>query len=616
MARAHALGVADQIAWRRLLLHDDRSGARGGSTVDSADFFLAKNGSSDPAAELDATLLGFFAAVEPGREDAHAACRFPARRLWVESQIGNGSLGPAPPCAALARYMTQLDIGSASLVYASNFIENPASAFGHTFLRLHKRRDPSAADSAQANDRRDRGVDYTAFTDTANPFLHGLKGLTGFFRGQFRFRPYAEMIRDYAGYEARDLWEYTLALSDAELDRLAKHLWERAQARIDYFYLTENCSYQLVAALDAAVPRFDLVKRLRKPLLPLDTIKAVAAMPGLVRSIIYRPSVRSVFRTSHSRIDYAGREIVESLLKDPDTLLAPGLSDEYAALLFDTAKLGLEARYAREIVEGSNAFAQNAWQRLTERRAHLVGVPFRSPMDWAPKDKEPHKSHGSMRATLGSGVTSRYGSSFTTFGFRVALHDLADPAEGQPELLQLQFLDTRIRYDYGRERLTLDTLTFVEFVALNPLSRVDKKFSWRMRGFGTRLHDRAAPDAFAHGPNVSLGGAFATQRNSDRVLFFLMADAFAALSGGVDGIGGSVVRVGVGPFAGFRVRLPASTVALVTATVSYLPAQPLDATFEVRATVRSRLAKNVAIGLEGNAQPRSVELQLSSYFYF
>jgi hypothetical protein len=50
--------------------------------------------------------------------------------------------------------------------------------------------------------------------------------------------------------------------------------------------------------------------------------------------------------------------------------------------------------------------------------------------------------------------------------------------------------------------------------------------------------------------------------------------------------------------------------------MSYLPAQSLSTTFDVRASLRTRLATQVAMGLEGAAQPRALELVLGSYLYF
>ena len=219
-----------------------------------------------------------------------------------------------------------------------------------------------------------------------------------------------------------------------------------------------------------------------------------------------------------------------------------------------------------------------------------------------------------MRFFLGTGMTSQYDTGFTTFGYRLAYHDLADPPNGIPELLQLQFLDARLRYDHGRRALTLDALTFAELAQIHPLRRFDAHPSWRLRAFGTRLHDRAAPDAFAHGADAALGAAVATR--DERLVAFLMADAYVGFAGQIDGIGGGFIRAGIGPLAGLRAHLFGETVALVTGTASYLPAQSLTGTFDVRASLRTRLGAHVAMGLEGAGQPRAMELQLGTYLYF
>ena len=70
-----------------------------------------------------------------------------------------------------------------------------------------------------------------------------------------------------------------------------------------------------------------------------------------------------------------------------------------------------------------------------------------------------------------------------------------------------------------------------------------------------RLHDRACPDGLAHGLDGSVGGTIASQ--NEHLALFAMADAYVAFSGALDGIGGSVVRVGVGAYAGLIARAPA-----------------------------------------------------------
>jgi hypothetical protein len=219
-----------------------------------------------------------------------------------------------------------------------------------------------------------------------------------------------------------------------------------------------------------------------------------------------------------------------------------------------------------------------------------------------------------MRAVLGCGATSQYQGPFATVGYRLALHDLVDPPDGEPELSELQFLDARLRYDSPRRLWTVDRLTFAEALALKPLSRFEHEPSWRALAFGIRLHDRGCPDCFAHGLDGAVGGAVAT--DDGHVALFVMAEAYVAVSGELDGIGGSFARVGLGPYAGIRIRLPAQTVGLLTGAWSYLPAQAVRDVYELRATLRTRIGPDIAVGFEAEAQPLSVEGQLVSYFYF
>jgi len=498
-----------------------------------------------------------------------------------------------------------------TIVYSANYLNNPASAFGHTFLRLRRRR---LAGDTQPSEQLDFGVDYSANTDTNNPLLYAFKGLTGLFPGVFHFHSYEYKIREYGNSEARDLWEYDLALTPREVTLFALHLWELAATHIDYFYLTKNCSYHVLAAIEAAAPRIDLISSLNTVVLPKDTIKALFTIPGLVRESRYRPSLRSQFRGQVARLGPREKDMAQRLTLDPRAPMPRDFSVVESARTLDAAVFVLDARFAKasESARNPSIVAARAW--LVQRRALLSPSLPPAPPISAPRDKAPEQGHGSMRVTFGTGITSQYGNDFATLGYRLALHDLADPPDGEPELSQLQFLDTHLRYDIGRRALTLDSLTFAELLALNPLTRFEKALSWRARAFGVRLHDRGCADCFAHGLEGAIGGTIATE--TEHTTFFLMADAYVAFSGALDGIGGSFVRLGVGPYAGLRVRLPGETIGLLTGSLSYLPAQPLRGTYDVRATVRSSLGKDIAVGVEAAMQPSSLEVGLSSYLYF
>jgi hypothetical protein len=528
--RTRAADLASRAPWLRLLHFGTDVFGHLESEVDGRDFFLSPSGKRDPEAELLATLRAFAAPMKPGHEDEHALCRFPARREWLDHELH--FLVGHPRCPALDRALASHPVRSVSFVYASNDISNPASAFGHTFLRLHVHapRVGSPVDS----DRRDRSAEFRAVTTTKNPIAYAFKGISGLFAGKVEIRPYAQIVEKYAVVGGRDLWEYDLRLTDDELTMLSLHLWELAPTELDYYYFGRNCAYVVLTVLEAAAPRLDLVSRLKALVFPRDALAAVAAVPGLV--------VRTRYWPSRMRLDET----------------PPG-----------------------------EAF-----------------VP--------PVRKNPSLEHGPMRVVFGSGATSQYGTSFATFGYRVALHDLTDPPDGWASLAEVTILDLRARFDLERRALTLDRLTFANLIALHSVA-VDPRVSWRVGAFGERLHDRACEDCFAHGLGGGVGAALATRDKTLAV--FAMADAYSAFLPHLTGFGGSFVRLGVGPYAGVRLRRDA-TVVLVTGSVSYLPWEKLSDTFDLRLTVKSALAKNVALGVEAAAQPLSVEGQLVSYVYF
>ncbi|WP_394841115.1 DUF4105 domain-containing protein [Pendulispora brunnea] len=610
LQQARELGIARSIGWRRLVHY--RPGLWGNvvSEVDGPNFFLAPDGKHDPDAELTATVQAFLAPVIAGREDEHALCRFPARRRLLDEELHFEGRLREPVCPGLARYEAQMATESVMVVYSANYLNNPASAFGHTFLRLKKRR---AAGDMRPADPIDFGIDYTANTDTANPFLYAFKGLSGLFQGVFRFHSYEFKVREYGNAEGRDLWEYDLALTPREVSLLMYHLWELGPTYIDYFYLTKNCSYQILDAIESVAPRINLIAGLNTVVLPKDTIKALFNVPGLVRAVRYRPSLRSQLRAHTARMDAEEMDTAGRLALDPNAALPNGFSADEAARALDTAALVLDARFAK-IAGGEHDPGYAASRALLVRRRREMAATIPATQVPMPRDKAPEQGHGSLRVDIGTGATTQYEGAFSTLGYRLALHDLADPPDGEPELLQVQFLDTRLRYDLTRRSLTLDKLTFAELLALKPLTRFEKALSWRARGFGMRLHDRACPDCFAHGLDGAVGATIATE--SEHLAVFVMADAYVAFSPSLDGIGGSFVRVGLGPYAGLRIRLPARTVGLLSGTLSYLPGQNQSTTYDVRATLRSSLGKDVALGLEASLQPRSSEVALHSYFYF
>lgn len=614
VAEAKRRHLASSTGWLRL--GHWRSSLFGGykSEADGPNFFVSPTGRSDPEAELEATLLGFFDA--PGAytgKAQHPLCRFPARYAWLSRELSiDGARLPAIACPRFEEFWAKLKARSATVIFSSYYLNNPASAFGHTFLRLNK-------GDAGADGRRrqllDYGVDYSATVDTGNAFIYAVKGLTGLFPGVFNLYPYYYKVREYNDYESRDLWEYDLDLNQAQVTTLVAHLWELGSTYFDYYYLTENCSYHVLGALEVADPRLHLLDKVGTPVVPIDTIKALFANEGLVRSVRFRPSLRTQFRKRVEGLSADERNAVEVLARDPSARLPAAMTPERQVRALDAAADLVDIRYAKELIDESREGpGAKLKQRLLERRAEIA-VPSDELVVEPPWRERPDAGHDSARIGPGFGYSQK-GGSFYALDARLALHDLADASRGYPETAQIEFLPTRLRFWPGGRSPQVEDFSLVRVVSLTPLSRFDQQTSWKIRVGATRLRDTGCRDCFAG--LVGGGGGLALGFFDNRLLAFGTADLELLGSASLNhrGPGGLPLRAGVGPSGGVRLRLADQLVFVGTGRWLWLPAQEGRSTWEAQGTLRWSYARNGALSLEGRKQPLALEGQLTSYFYF
>lgn len=252
------------------------------SYIDDPDYFLAPDGATNPAAELQATLNAFYLPVSD-KPDTHALCRFPARRLWLENLgLIESSKTPQVDCINFNQWYTEMNTDSITLVFAAAYLNSPSSMFGHTLMRM---------DNSKADDDTNwlaYAINFGAdMTDEDNSILYAFKGLSGGYNGLFHIMPFYKKIQEYSFMENRELWEYKLNLSPDETKRLVLHLWELQKINFAYYYVSENCSFRLLELLQVARPGEQLTKNFNYTAIPSDTVQAIARH-GFVQSIHYR----------------------------------------------------------------------------------------------------------------------------------------------------------------------------------------------------------------------------------------------------------------------------------------------------------------------------------------
>jgi hypothetical protein len=469
---AHDRRLAESRLWQ-VLLHYRRTTFGGWrSEADGLDFFLAsKRGRRDPSAELQASLAAFLAPSPAG--DGHAQCRFPARWAWLKDELAiDPRRAPDRPCPDLAVWSTGISAQAVTLVYATAYINSPASMYGHTFLRLSRA-------TGEGNPLLDYVVNFAADVDTDNGIIYAIKGVSGGFAGRFYVMPYYVKVQEYSNMESRDLWEYELSLSPAEARRLVLHAWETRTTHFDYYFFTRNCSYHLLALLEAARPELHLVDRFPGAVIPSDTVRVVLEQPGLIGRKGARPSLLSIMQQRKRLL--AGDEVRAAetwAIASPDG--PPPKMDGSApkprqALVVDAAYDYLRYREGLH-AEPSDAFKRRERQILLARGR--LGVPPQEVVT-RPSVDAPERGHGSLRVGLGGGYAGQSGP-FQTLAVRGAIHDYLDPPRGYPVDARLEMGDLRLRFDDRRRALGLDRLDLIDIVSAAPFDRWVQGASWKV----------------------------------------------------------------------------------------------------------------------------------------
>jgi Domain of unknown function (DUF4105) len=472
IGRSRELRLAERREWHRLLHYVPNVIAPGvHSLADASRFFLAHDGKTDPQSELEATLAAFFSDTQETQEVQNPQCAFVARYHWLDRQLAfDGTRMPRQPCRRFHEWREALNPQGVTLIFAAAYLNNPASMYGHTLLRI------DAKDQDETTRLLAYSISYAANTDEHSGVIFAIKGLTGLYPGTFSMMPYYLKVREYSDLENRDIWEYELNLKPEEVDRLLMHAWELGPVYFDYYFFDENCAYELLGLLETARPDLDLTGSFRWWAIPSDTVREVVAQQGLLKRVVYRPSISTVIR---HRLDLMSAE--ERALVNP---LARGripASDPMAALPRPSQARVLEVSfdylgYLRAI--GKNPVEQPgelARQLLVERSR--VGASANDPPVPVPEAR-PDQGHGTSRVAIGGG--RRDGANFVELRARATYHDLMDPEAGYVRGAQIEYFDFAVRDYSGGVGARVEDITPVRMVSISPRNEFFQTLSWEI----------------------------------------------------------------------------------------------------------------------------------------
>jgi len=514
-ARSRELRLAERPEWRKLLHYVPNLASPGvHSLVDSPDFFNAPDGKINPQAELEATLASFTSDTEETRQRQNPQCAFIARRAWLDEQLGFDRRRLAlRQCRRFEEWRAALNAKGLTLVFASAYLNNPSSMYGHTLLRV----------DARDQDERTRllayAINFAANTDETNGLIFAVKGLLGGYPGTYSILPYYLKVREYSDLENRDLWEYELNFTQEEVERVLRHAWELLPAYFEYYFFDENCSYHLLRLLQVARPELDLAAPFRWWALPSDTVRAVTGHPGLAAKAVYRPASATLIGRRLEHMSGQERNLAKELslrrLSTTDAKLSE-LPAERAAAVLETSHEYVNYRRAigKEDVPDPGALARE----LLVARSRL-DAPAQTP-SMAHHGARPDQGHASSRTTLGAGRHA--GRDFLELGLRPTYHDILDPEDGYVPGAQIEFFSFALR-GYEGASTQIESFTPIDIVSLTPRDDFFQSWSWKIAAGWRRSFVRDGGRPLVAAVDGGAGGAWATA--GKRTLLYALLDA-------------------------------------------------------------------------------------------
>jgi hypothetical protein len=527
--------------WQVLLHYQPRLWSGGiESQVDDPVFFLSPSGKFDPQAELDATLASFFAPPDQEEGAEHPQCKFIARYQWLKQELGfDAEYLPEYACPQFDDWVAEMDPDAVTLVFPAAYLNNPASMFGHTLLRID-----SNKRSTQTR-LLDFTVNYAADTQEKPGLSYAMKGLFGGYEGSFSVEPYYAQVKRYGDIENRDIWEYHLNLSHEEVLRMLMHTWELRSAGLDYYFLDENCSYQLLSLLEAARPSMHLLDQFGLWAIPADTVRAVANEDDLISFATFRPSRRTVLQARANQLDPTLQNIAKCIGDDRcqvDAVTQRGLSPLDQAKVLE---LVMEYKSYRYAVQNKDTTGNDSrlMQILTYRSK--LDVPPQTPRIEEPPTR-PDQGHRSGRAEISYGYEND--QHFFQLGLRPALHDLVDPSGGYIDGAKLEFFDAAGRYYVRDDKLVLEYLDFVDIMSIPTRDRFIKPWSWKATAGLKRMQFGDDDRPITGQVNIGAGLSYEFAQDARA---FLFAEAMAVVSDRFD----DYLALGAGPSGGVIIEL-------------------------------------------------------------
>ncbi len=310
------LSLSKEKTWLTLIHNENKI-----NKITTKEFYLSKK---DPREELLKTLNAYNNFKKYKKDDNHPQCKFPARYFWLSKKLNLANFEEVKPfCKNLNKWKALKETSSISLILVSGYLGNPASTFGHSFIKLNTKNDLE-------NDLFDLSVNFGALVpENENIVKYILKGIFGGYKAGFSDKYFYTQDLVYSHNEFRDMWDYKLNLNSYEQKLILFHLWEVITKKFDYYFLNKNCAYR-VSELFELISKEAIIDNARVWYAPIETfhkLEEINENKKIIKNIRYIPSSEKTIYKRFSSLKENEKALVTSLIKSDYKNLANKLKE-------------------------------------------------------------------------------------------------------------------------------------------------------------------------------------------------------------------------------------------------------------------------------------------------
>ena len=490
------------------LLHYQKRGDGYLSFVENEEFFLNDGGRANPQGEFLSSVQIF------NQKNNQEKCAFPARFLYLQRK--GWVQGNLRDCKDYQKFLADVQPKAVTMLFTNAYMSNPSSLFGHTLFRIDTKR--------KGTQLLAHGANFGADTGDETGVLYALKGLWGGYYGTFGIKPYYDVINLYNNIENRDIWEYELNLSDAELELFTAHMWEMQRAKIRYYFLSRNCSYVLLLMLDAVRPELQISQKFEGYTVPLATLKAVNEVPGLVKNANYRPSRQSKLKYRAEQMNSRQYGTFIEIIHDNKIDLS-SLNEEEQADVLETAYQYVQYKY----VDGDLELADYRKKSLKLLVARSKIVNQRQYFDELKEGENPVEAHKAKQ--VGAILGYRNGDGFQEIGFKPVYTSLLDDSYGLLKGAEINLLDGKIRHYDSRNKWELSEFNLLSIKSLAGADAMFAPLSYDIKfGYRELFDAKTGDDSGTVVLETGVGQSYALTKNT---LLYAMSVPNVAYGGGL-----------------------------------------------------------------------------------